>query len=71
MDKLEALFKDKASKVFGSGWVWLVWFVSLFLSISVSLFVSSVTCWSSLGAVSPGGVTLVKRVVNYVKYSNM
>jgi superoxide dismutase, Fe-Mn family len=25
MDKLEALFKDKASKVFGSGWVWLVW----------------------------------------------
>jgi hypothetical protein len=29
MDKLEALFKDKASKVFGSGWVWLVWYGSL------------------------------------------
>ena len=25
MDKLEALFKDKATKVFGSGWVWLGW----------------------------------------------
>ncbi len=46
MDKLEALFKDKASKVFGSGWVWLVWYASLSLCwcvcVSVSLFVSSV-----------------------------
>ena len=27
VDKLEAVFKDKAIKVFGSGWVWLVWYV--------------------------------------------
>ncbi len=27
MDKLEAIFKDKATKVFGSGWVWLVWYI--------------------------------------------
>jgi hypothetical protein len=44
MDKLEALFKDKASKVFGSGWVWLVWYACLSLCwcvcVSVCLCVS-------------------------------
>jgi len=41
MEQLEAVFKDKATKLFGSGWCWLVWTASSTSPVGGSLSVET------------------------------